>query len=83
MTEKEIKEAYKNQHDTLSEDYYSGTSGLTKEQFDQQHGQVWKDMETELIAEGYLTPPKPERDLEVEVDELKIKVEALEGIRVK
>ena len=62
-TEKEIRDNYKEQHDTLTADYYGGTSGLTKEQFDIQHGQIWSNMEAELIAEGYIIPPEPPRDL--------------------
>jgi len=58
-TEAEIKAKYKVQHDTLSASYYAGTSGLTKEEFDFQHGKIWSDMEAELIAEGYLTSPSP------------------------
>lgn len=77
-TEIEIKAKYKKLHDDLSEAYYGGTSGLTKEEFDIRHGKVWADMEAELIAEGYLTPPPPPRDLEVEVDELKARVKELE-----
>lgn len=77
-TEAEIKANYKAQHDALSEGYYAGTSGLTKEQFDQQHGQIWSDMEATLIAAGYLIPPVPARDLAAEVDELKEKVKKLE-----
>lgn len=57
MTEAEIKAKYKALHDTLAESYYGGTSGLTKEEFDIQHGKIWNDMEAELIAEGYRQPP--------------------------
>ncbi len=56
-TEAEIKAKYKNLHDTLSENYYAGTSGLTKEEFDIQHGKIWANMEAKLIAGGYLIPP--------------------------
>jgi len=55
-TEQEIKANYKQLHDVLSESYYDGTSGLTKEEFDFQHGQIWNDMEALLIVEGYITP---------------------------
>jgi len=58
-TEAEIKANYKAQHDTLSSAYYGGTSGLTKEQFDQQHGVIWDAMKQELIANGYLTEAIP------------------------
>lgn len=70
-TEAEIKAKYKNLHDDLSKSYYGGTSGLTKEEFDAQHGQIWADMEAELIAGGYLTLPEPVRDLAKELDTLK------------
>ena len=82
LTEKEIKATYKSQHDSLSESYYAGTSGLTKEEFDQQHGQIWDDMKSEFIAEGYLAIPEPARDLSSEIDELKNKITKLE-LRVK
>jgi len=78
LTEIEIKAKYKKLHDDLSDAYYGGTSGLTKEEFDLQHGKVWNDMEAELIAEGYLTPPTPSRNLEAEIDALNIRLKALE-----
>lgn len=53
----EIRANYKAQHDTLSESYYAGTSGLTKEEFDTQHGAIWNAMEAELIAQGCISPP--------------------------
>jgi len=60
-TEAEIRDNYKDQHDVLTKSYYEGTSGLSKAQFDQQHAQVWADMETELLAGGYLVAPAPPR----------------------
>ncbi len=77
MTEKEIISKYKALHDTLSESYYN-FHNLSQEAFDTQHGKIWNDMKVELIAEGYLTPPEPPRNLEAEVDELKAKVSKLE-----
>jgi len=59
MTAEEIRYKHKALHDELSDAFYAGTSGLTKEEFDLQHGRIWADMEAELIAEGYLTPPAP------------------------
>ena len=79
LAEKEIKEKYKKLHDELSTGYYTGTSGLTKEQFDLQHGKVWADMEAELIAGGFILPPILPRDLEAEIDDLKARIEKLEG----
>ena len=78
-TEAEIKSKYKAQHDTRSESYYAGTSGLTKEQFALQHGKIWNDMEAELIAKGYLKLPEPVKDLAAEIDSLKAKIEKLEN----
>lgn len=57
LTEEEIRAKYMVLHNELSESYYSGASGLTKEEFDTQHGQIWNDMKAELIAEGYIQPP--------------------------
>jgi len=71
MTEKEIRDNAKLAHDTLSESYYSGKSKLTKDQFDLQHGQVWNGMDAELLVGGYITLPKPGRNLEAEIDEIK------------
>ena len=71
MTEKEIKAHYQKLHDELTEAYYGGTSGLTKEEFDLQHGKIWADMELELIAGGFIEPPVPPRDLGAELDEFK------------
>lgn len=76
--EAEIKAKYKKLHDDLSDAYYGGTSGLTKEEFDIQHGKIWGDMETELIAEGFMLPLEPARDLPAEMDDLKARVEKLE-----
>jgi hypothetical protein len=78
VTEAQIKAKYKAWHDTLSESYYDGTSGLSKEDFDHQHGNVWADMDSELIAEGFKAPAIPPRDLAVELDELKARVGKLE-----
>jgi len=78
-TEIEIKANYKQQHDILTASYYGGTSGLTKEEFDQQHGQIWANMEAELIAGGYLTIPESPRDLAAEIDGLKARIATLEG----
>ena len=81
-TEKEIKTLYKSLHDDLSEIYYDGIFagwGLTKEEFTVQHGLIWKAMEDELTAGGFLRPPEPRRDLLAEFDALKERVKALGG----
>jgi len=81
-TEAKIKAKYKAKHDSLSESYYSGSSGLSKEEFDQQHGQIWAGMKAELIAEGYLTIPDSPRNLEAEIDELNKRIRTLETIQL-
>ncbi len=79
MTEKEIIKKYKKLHDELSSIYYGQKpiGQLSKEDFDNSHGQIWTNMETELITEGYRTKPKPPRDLIAEIDELKVEIQAL------
>ena len=77
MTEQEIKDKYRILHDVLSEAFYnSDRSG--KEDFDTQHGQNWVDMEAELIAEGYMEPPKPPVNLLEEIAILKDRLNTLE-----
>ena len=78
LAEAEIKSRYKDIHDSLSEDYYNKKL-MSKEDFDYYHGQNWNDMEAELLAEGYITPPEPVRDLEAEIDELKADIEVLKA----
>jgi len=65
LTETEIKTKYKAHHDELSKAYYSGTSGLTKEEFATQHGQIWADMETKLKAGGFIPEPEPPRSTHI------------------
>lgn len=74
----EIIAKYKALHDTLSERYYGGTRGLSKDEFDAQHGKIWSDMEAELIAAGYRQPPEPVRDLAADLDDHEARLKALE-----
>ena len=74
----EIKIKYKALHDELSESYYAGSSGLTKEEFDLQHGKMWSDMEAELKTASDYIESIPPRDLETEIDDLKARIETLE-----
>jgi hypothetical protein len=49
MREKErLIEGAKFFHDALSAEYYSGKSGMTKEEFDLQHAAVWDGLEEDL-----------------------------------
>ncbi len=76
MSESDIKTTPKEIHDNLSEDYYKNKL-MSKEDFDYYHGQNWTDLENELMAEGYIKPPEPVRDLAAEIDELKAEIEKL------
>ena len=78
LSEKQIRENWKNQHAILSRAYYSGTSGLTKEEFDSQHGACWEMLESELIEAGYKQLPIPPRDLIAEIDDLEKRIQKLE-----
>ncbi len=76
-TIEKMKTKYKELHDLLSESYYN-FHNLSKSEFDIQHGKIWSDMEAELIAEGFLIPPEPPRDLLAEIDDLKTRLEKLD-----
>ena len=78
MTEAEVKTYYKALHDDLSESYYAGTSGLTKEQFDYEHAKIWDDMQKELILEGYIIVGEPAMDIPKEINEIKGRLNILE-----
>lgn len=77
-TEKQIRGTFKINHDELSEQYYSGKSGMSKSTFDTLHGQIWLDMDAVLIAEGFMSPEIPARDFGAELDEVKARVRDLE-----
>ena len=79
MLQEEIRAKYKKQHDELSEAFYAGTSGLTKEQFDTQHGKVFSNMDAELKMASDYVEPVPPRNLEAEIDALKAGISALEA----
>lgn len=80
LTESEIRSNYKAAHDALTSSYYSGETGLTKEEFDDWHGSIWSGLREELIASGYLTPSLPGRDLASEIDALKKRIGLLEDV---
>jgi len=63
-------------HRALSIRYYRAHQ-LSKEEFDAQHGQLWNDMDAELLAAGYPSPLQPPRDLEAEIDDLKDRLQQL------
>lgn len=81
-TEGEIKAKYKALHDELSDSYYKRHE-LSKEDFDTRHGVIWADLEATLIAAGYLTVPQPPRNLEAEIDELRVKVADYDKLKAR
>ena len=88
MTEAKIKANYLKLHNELSDGYYSGASGLTKKEFDTQHGQIWTDMESELRAGGFIAEPEPIVDWQTEYDKAsssnKVRVLArMQGLKTK
>lgn len=59
--------------------------GRSLEQFNELHGEIWGDHTAELIASGHLEPPVEiplDRDLAAEIDELRSRIERLEGSSV-
>ena len=76
-TRDELDEKYKMQHRELEASYYEHHK-ITKEAFDQQHGQLWDNHRQELIDAGLIQPPEPARDLEAEIDDLKSRLAKLE-----
>jgi len=60
-TEQEIRELYSSRHDAITKCYYSDPKyfigGLPA--FQVVHEKNWRDMEADLIAEGYQKPPEP------------------------
>jgi hypothetical protein len=60
-TAQEIRDFYKEAHDILTEQYYSDKDNFPggKEAYDQAHAEVWRTMDQELLASGYLKPAGP------------------------
>ncbi len=80
ITEQQIRASFKMVHDELSEDYYSGKSGMSKEEFDTRHAGNWQDLEAVLIAAGFLEPVVPGRDFANELELLEARVKRLEPL---
>ena len=79
MTEKEIKDQYKQLHDDLTRIFYHQTPGqLSQEDFNLQHGLIWSTMEAELIAAGYKTAPEPSISIKDELQAIKDRLKNLE-----
>jgi len=77
VTEAEIMTKYKALHDKLSIDYYQNQL-LSKADFDHQHGNVWADMEGELIASGFRPLLSNSRLIEEIIDEIRDRIKRLE-----
>ena len=69
-----VNEGLPDQHRVLK-------AGKTQEDFGAQHALIWQNHEQELIASGFieaLKPPEPARDLAIEIDGLKARLDKLE-----
>ena len=89
MTKDEIDTKYLDQANQLEAEFFDIVldgvgqrrvlkEGKSIEEFNLKHGEIWRNHEAELIAGGYLTLPKPPRNLEAEIDVLKTEIEKLE-----
>lgn len=70
-----VDEGKRSQHRILK-------TGKSQQDFNTQHGQIWKNHEQELMAGGYLKlrpEPEPTRDLATEIDNLKARIQLLES----
>lgn len=72
--EQECRDFYKEAHDDLTREYYQDKNNFPggKEAFDQAHGEIWKNMEADLIANGWSQPLG--KTLEERVQALEAKV---------
>jgi hypothetical protein len=79
----EIRAKYKKLHDDLSIPFYEkkhsvGVTPQEQADFDTQHAKIWADYDAEIKTASDYVEPIPPRDPEVEIDELKIRLENLE-----
>lgn len=77
----ELTRSYQKAHAELSDAFYAGETGLTKAQFDFQHGKIWSGYEAALIAAGHRPAPTLPRDLAAEIDSLEGRIRKLEPLR--
>ena len=91
---KEIDQRYLDQANTLEAEFFDIIDeglpaqhrvlkeGKSTDEFNQKHGNIWRNHEAELIARGFMEPPvepEPIRDLAQEIDALKEEVEKLKA----
>jgi len=98
MTKEEIDRKYLDQANALENEYFKIVNetrddevigqhrelkkGKSIDEFNILHGEIWRNHEAELIAEGYLESRpelEPPRDLLAEIDKLQHRVEELEA----
>jgi len=79
LTKAGLKKKYQKLHSDLEARYYKKHE-LTKEEFDQLHGELWNNYDTEMLASGYKQPPVLARNLESELDTLKARIASLENL---
>jgi len=77
-TKEEIIATYKAVHDDITNRYYK-LKTLDKTTFEQFHSQCWQEMANELIAAGFKEIPQSPRDVITELNELKARLQVLEG----
>jgi len=93
MTREEIDQKYIDQANLLEMEFFDIVdeglpgqhrvlkAGKSIDDFNSAHGEIWRDHEAELIANGFIEAPpllQPARDLAAEIDELKARVAKLE-----
>ena len=93
MTREEVDQKYINQANQLEAEFFDIVdkglpsqhrvlkAGKFIDEFNQRHGEIWRNHKVELIAEGFMEapkPPEPVRDPLAEIDDLKARVEKLE-----
>lgn len=93
MTKESIDQKYLDQANQLEAEFFDIVdeglpsqhrvlkAGKSEAEFNQRHSDIWKSHEAELITKGFMEPmpePEPVRDFAAEMDDLKLRVEALE-----
>ena len=81
-TEQEIRDFHKDAHDEITRQYYSDKSGFPggPVAFQAAHALIWRNMEADLIAEGYQDPPVAEPEsIDSKLDKIIQRLDKLEG----
>ena len=76
VTEHDIREKYQQRHAELTERYYK-KHDIARDEFLMLHAQCWKDLDSELAANGLLPSP-PVDEIQTKFDSLDSRLRALE-----